>query len=674
MSRISIQLSRFVSISHNVIYQETLDSAGYVEEQSSLFSRYYEPETISLCHICNKKLLSTQSMDQLFSPGHRLTPTIQELCSSAARGCAMCRLVYYILLYAKGGHYRCLIDKALNSSLSLELNFLGYSSTSNGLSFKLEMYEGQSEILVAQAEENDSAAEFTTKRPSGFIDDAKAWFSECTEKHESCPAYDEAALPTRVLDTMTDAGTPGLRLYETHGMKGYYATLSYCWGADQPLKLTSARLADYNKNIMEETLPQSIRDAVYITRCLRLRYLWIDAYCIIQDSEEDKELEIGQMGSIYKNSHLTIEGSGSPSSETGFLDLREKSRVWPLPLRLPSGVRGTLFLKHWPYDTTTTGVEPIATRAWTMQENMLSPRIISFPSTGAKIEWHCKAISQSDCGIITTRPMNPLYRIMGWDSPHVPIHRFLRKWADVVHTFSERKLSVASDKLPALGAVAAEFQKVWGGEYYCGLWGRFFTIQLLWFVNCSYGDPETWGRRPSTYRAPSWSWASLDGTVVLNDAPNSTSNILEILEVAVELGIKANPFGTVRHAKLRVKGLLKMAIVCSDDLRDRCNDTRLGFAYIDEVAYTERDGCIMWTGKPKRMEVWCLAVTVNEGDSRGYETENSETSIDYPSESSGLLLVKTEGISHLGSVQSQPTYRRIGGLSSDTFCRVHSIG
>jgi hypothetical protein len=218
---------------------------------------------------------------------------------------------------------------------------------------------------------DDPAAEFTTKRPSGFIDDANAWFSECTEKHESCPAYDEVTLPTRVLDTMTDAGTPGLRLYETHGMKGYYATLSYCWGADQPLKLTSARLADYNKNIMEETLPQSIRDAVYITRCLRLRYLWIDAYCISQDSEEDKELEIGQMGSIYKNSHLTIEGSGSPSSETGFLGLREKSRVWPLPLRLPSGIRGTLFLKHWQYDTTTTGVEPIATRAWTMQENML---------------------------------------------------------------------------------------------------------------------------------------------------------------------------------------------------------------------------------------------------------------------------------------------------------------
>jgi hypothetical protein len=172
----------------------------------------------------------------------------------------------------------------------------------------------------------DPAPEFTIKRPSGFINDAKSWFSECTEKHETCPAYDETALPTRVLDTMTSADTLGLRLYETRGMKGYYATLSYCWGADQPLKLTSARLAAYNNNIMEETLPQSIRDAVYVTRCLGMRYLWIDAYCIIQDSEEDKKLEIAQMGSIYKNSHLTIEGSGSSSSETGFLGLREE---WP---------------------------------------------------------------------------------------------------------------------------------------------------------------------------------------------------------------------------------------------------------------------------------------------------------------------------------------------------------
>ena len=153
MSRTWIHLSRSVSISQNVIDQEILDSAGYVKNQDNTFSRNYEPKTISLCHRCNKMLLSTQSMDQLFSPGHRLTPTIRELCYSAAgEGCAMCRLVYYILLFAKGGHYRFLIDKSLNSSSSLEFNFFGYTSTSNGLSFVLEMYEGQREILVAQAE------------------------------------------------------------------------------------------------------------------------------------------------------------------------------------------------------------------------------------------------------------------------------------------------------------------------------------------------------------------------------------------------------------------------------------------------------------------------------------------------------------------------------------------
>jgi hypothetical protein len=191
-----------------------------------------------------------------------------------------------------------------------------------------------------------------------------------------------------------------------------------------------------------------------------------------------------------------------------------------------------------------------------MQENMLSPRILSFPSTRAKVEWRCKTISQSDCGIITTRPINPLYCIMDWDgskSSHVSINRFLEEWADVVNTFSVRMLNVASDKLPAIGAIAAEFQRVWGGEYYCGLWDRFVPQQLLWYVNYNEGDPESWGRRPPSYRAPSWSWASLDGAIVLEHAPNSTSNVLEILEVALELGLKTNPFGTVRHAELRVK-------------------------------------------------------------------------------------------------------------------------
>jgi hypothetical protein len=43
-------------------------------------------------------------------------------------------------------------------------------------------------------------------------------------------------------------------------------------------------------------LPQTFRDAVSLVRQLRLRYLRIDALCIIQDDEEDWEKEASCMG------------------------------------------------------------------------------------------------------------------------------------------------------------------------------------------------------------------------------------------------------------------------------------------------------------------------------------------------------------------------------------------
>ena len=55
-----------------------------------------------------------------------------------------------------------------------------------------------------------------------------------------------------------------------------------------------------------ESLPQTVKDAVETTRNLGIRYLWVDALCIIQDSPEDKLKEIAGMGAIYKNATVTI--------------------------------------------------------------------------------------------------------------------------------------------------------------------------------------------------------------------------------------------------------------------------------------------------------------------------------------------------------------------------------
>lgn len=79
--------------------------------------------------------------------------------------------------------------------------------------------------------------------------------------------------------------------------------------------------------------------------------------------------------------------------------------------------------------------------------------------------------------------------------------------------YSERKMSVPSDKLPALAGVAQLFGS--SENYLIGLWRQDLLENLLWKpAKGQYGCTK-----PAEWRAPSCSWMSLDGAVKLDD-PN----------------------------------------------------------------------------------------------------------------------------------------------------------
>jgi hypothetical protein len=400
----------------------------------------------------------------------------------------------------------------------------------------------------------------------------------------------------------------------------------------------------------EESLPRSVRDAVYVCRSLGIKYLWIDAYCIIQDCEEDKATEIGQMNIVFKNAYLTIEASGASSAADGFLGRVAETRSWPLPLRLPHGDWATFYLRHYPNDVSPgEEFEPIHKRAWTLQERYLSSRVLSFPSNGAMILWHCKHFSRNEHGHIPLRTDLSVHRVMDWGEivPKYDVgDEFLGIWGGIVAEYSPRQLSVPSDKLPAIGGIAAEFHRAWGGEYFCGLWGNWLPPELLWVRR---------GRavRSSVYRAPTWSWACLDGDVFANQDPGSESNVLEILDVSVNLVSKLNPFGPIRNAKLRVRGLLKSGMIRNisgfgfGTLKGAHDGARLGSAHLDDSGIEQIDE-----------EVWCLAFYIPKfyDEFRDRDTEDPEN----PPERNGLLLVKSDALSCTNSAAPELIYRRIG--------------
>jgi len=126
-------------------------------------------------------------------------------------------------------------------------------------------------------------------------------------------------LPTRLIDVGTLDGKikPHLWIPEKESEFVPYMTLSYRWGKVPKTVLTQASLTELCKHIPIDNLSKSNQDAVQITRYLGIRYLWIDALCIIQDLDGDWHAESAKMGNIYKNSYCTISASQALTGNQG---------------------------------------------------------------------------------------------------------------------------------------------------------------------------------------------------------------------------------------------------------------------------------------------------------------------------------------------------------------------
>jgi len=151
---------------------------------------------------------------------------------------------------------------------------------------------------------------------------AQSWMFECNRTHKRCHYKDNPLLPSRVLDIGLDQSSSTIKLHVTDKARkerGPYLALSYCWGGPQPIITIKSSIEKLKSGLAISTLPQTIKDAIEVTRWFGLRFLWIDSLCIIQDDIVDKESEIQNMGQIYKHSTITIAASASSTVTHGFL-------------------------------------------------------------------------------------------------------------------------------------------------------------------------------------------------------------------------------------------------------------------------------------------------------------------------------------------------------------------
>ena len=416
----------------------------------------------------------------------------------------------------------------------------------------------------------------------------RRWISNCINSHVQCRLEGYQQLPkfARILDVGTDDQVKSVKLRDRDEVpvQAVYMTLSHCWGGLQITCLTADSYKTFRSGINLDTLPNTFQDAVCLTRNLGVRYLWIDSLCIMQDSEEDWRLQAAEMGNIYRYSLCNIAATGAKDGRDGLFRFLERipASVKPLAINIPdfgqpkfdeldpddpTSIDSSKWLgmPHPREDAPWVGMppghyhcvnrylwyqnvsdSPLAARAWVVQERLLAPRVLHFGRR--QIFWECNELKSCElypnglpeeadllstaelkCKEITSGhpyPMSPATP-QDWNDTG-PCPRILRSWNDVVKVYSKAKLTFEGDKLVAIAGLAKTYAERIHAPYLAGLWGVHLPRQLLWAIH----QPT---ESPTKRRAPTWSWASVDGEVrnVVNVHDTVERRLAEILDFHV---------------------------------------------------------------------------------------------------------------------------------------------
>jgi hypothetical protein len=351
-------------------------------------------------------------------------------------------------------------------------------------------------------------------------------------------------LPSRVLDVgeAGDASDPFLYVPDDASQgQGTYVALSYCWGKDTGsfVMTTNSNIHERRAGIPLSSLPTTLREAVYITRRLDIRYLWIDALCTIQGCEDDWTSNAAKMDEIYGNAVITIAAASAKSCTEGVLKPR-LFKDWNLPS--PGAYESVLSVL---------GSEPINHRAWTLQERLLARRFLSFGTD--YMTWQCQTQTKIHTEYEYYRPalsvLRSYHMTQGLKSPSA-------RWERIILDYTARYVTHENDKLPALSGIAKVIQSRTGDQYLSGLWRNDILRQLCWHTD-TYLLKRIDFQKPKGYRAPSWSWASIDGNISFHSEPEVARFHAAFVDCTVQPLFANDPLGRVKNGTLVLEGRLK---------------------------------------------------------------------------------------------------------------------
>ncbi|KAH8753064.1 heterokaryon incompatibility protein-domain-containing protein [Diaporthe sp. PMI_573] len=399
----------------------------------------------------------------------------------------------------------------------------------------------------------------SSRRPSSSLVDLELiekWFRRCSTDHERCRRNDRAWYPTRLLHLGSQASDVRIVITKDDPPDGPYMTLSHRWSNESYKRLESSTMPQLQKAVNVISLPQVFQDAIRIARHLDVHYLWIDSLCIKQDENDltDWMQESKMMGQVYSSACLNISATWPTESGDRLLGCSS----WAS--RLPSEIKIDFENQSYSYfvvdgclwrDEVDDG--PLNDRGWVFQERYLAKRVVHFGQS--QLAWECeewRALGMFPDGL-------PFYLGEPESKPgrdaamtaSIPQSRqlqehhmgFAEDWQQLVSKYSRCKFSFPHDKLTAFEGIARCIMETTPEDaYLAGSWKSTALYDLPWYRH--EDDRVSFPIQKTRGRAPSWSWASVDGEInfplVTNPFPKVMLRYAEVKSLVGQTKLTSN--------------------------------------------------------------------------------------------------------------------------------------
>lgn len=369
----------------------------------------------------------------------------------------------------------------------------------------------------------------------------KYWFKDCYDNHPYCRPPSPPFIPSRLLLIENEHSAKVLETKDCNAHYRYVA-LSHCWGDANRLKLQKSNMVDLLKHISITELPTTYREGISITLALGFSYIWIDSLCIIQDDEQDWAKEAAMMKDVFEHCSINLSATAAPDSSQSNFTHRDPTSIPLLEIdTLNQKWEGPGQSKHWLarswIDLRREEISSSAlhSRAWVFQEANLARRRIDLARS--QMWWHCQQHWACE-----THPLG-VWSVMGWEWFGVDDEEYYSMcdrrchynaslgtsmsslsgpassqtsqsdWSGFIYRYSNCEITKTKDRLIAFSGIAQRYAQDQGlnlNDYLAGIWRQDLPDNLL-FKACHNKLSGIY--RSDEYRAPSWSWISLEGPI-----------------------------------------------------------------------------------------------------------------------------------------------------------------